>query len=64
MIIKKNKIDKAIYIGDTTVDLEASNLSGIPFVWAKYGFGVNIDVYYTINSFSEIADVVKKILNH
>lgn len=64
MIIQKNKIDKAIYVGDTTIDLESSNLSGIPFVWAKYGFGTNIDAYYTINSFSEISDVVKKMLNH
>lgn len=32
-------IESAVYIGDTQGDYEASQVAGIPFIWAEYGFG-------------------------
>ena len=63
-IIKENNINKAIYVGDTIHDLEASNKVDIPFIWCKYGFGYHIDSKYGIDKFSDIKEVIKKILNH
>ena len=60
-IIDDNKIDNAIYVGDTIYDLEASNCVCIPFIWAKYGFGKDLNVEYSINVFSEIINVIENI---
>ena len=39
LLMKRNEIRSAAYIGDTQGDREAACLAGIPFVWAAYGFG-------------------------
>jgi len=58
MIINRNNLDKAIYVGDTQGDLNAADFALIPFIYASYGFG-NIDRdVITISSFSEIEMVV------
>ena len=38
-LIRRNGIQRAVYVGDTQLDLEAARLAGVPFVWASYGFG-------------------------
>lgn len=39
MILEKNNIKNAVYIGDTKKDYIASKNNNLKFVWAKYGFG-------------------------
>ncbi len=39
LVMERNRITSAAYVGDTQGDLEAARLAGIPFVWAAYGFG-------------------------
>ena len=63
-IIDENKIECAIYVGDTIYDQEASIDASIPFIWAKYGFGRNICAEYSINSFSEIINVIENVIKH
>lgn len=61
LIIQRNGIDKAVYVGDTQSDLEASKLAGIPFIFAEYGFG-NADEYdYSVKEFSQLPDVAEKV---
>ena len=38
-IIRRNKLNAAVYVGDTQGDYDASRESGIPFIYASYGFG-------------------------
>lgn len=38
-IINQYDLQAAVYVGDTQGDLEASQKSGIPFIFATYGFG-------------------------
>lgn len=45
IIMERNKILDAIYIGDTANDYEAANKSNLCFIWAEYGFG-KCDKYY------------------
>ena len=63
-IINENKIECAIYVGDTIYDQEASIDASIPFIWARYGFGRNICAEYSINSFSEIINVIENVIKH
>lgn len=38
-LMEKHHITSCAYIGDTQGDYEATQVAGIPFVWAAYGFG-------------------------
>jgi len=60
LIIDRNNLDKAIYVGDTQGDLNAANLALIPFVYASYGFGVIDRDAISIRDFSGIEIVVKQ----
>lgn len=63
-IISDNKIQCAIYVGDTIYDFDASKCACIPFIWAKYGFGKNVNGEYSINCFNEIVSVIENIFKH
>ena len=63
LVVKRNNLDKALYLGDTEGDYKAAKLAGVPFVHAKYGFGTVRDAEYSINSFEELKDIARKILN-
>lgn len=60
-IIDDYKIESAVYVGDTLIDLNASKYANIPFVYAKYGFEKNIDCKYFINNFDALPEVLKMI---
>ena len=61
-IIDNDNINRAIYVGDTIYDLEASKDAGIPFIWAKYGFGKSINTNYCIDKFSDISLIIDKVV--
>ncbi|WP_161890546.1 HAD family hydrolase [Pontibacter russatus] len=53
-IIRRNNLKSAVYVGDTKGDYEASQLAGVPFVYARYGFGeVAADVPH-IDQFADL----------
>lgn len=63
-IIKRNGLDRAVYVGDTVSDSGGARTAGIPFIYAKYGFGENYgrgktgDYDAAIESLSELSDAV------
>ena len=63
-VIADNKIEKAVYVGDTRIDLEAAYKNNIPFVYAKYGFGKSINTNYSINEINELPNILKLIFNN
>ncbi|MCR4955488.1 MAG: HAD family hydrolase [Lachnospiraceae bacterium] len=60
ILMERCDIDKAIYIGDTIKDLEASREAGIPFIYAAYGMGEVEHQRFTVNCPAEIPEVIKK----
>lgn len=64
LIIERNNLKRAVYVGDTIMDKEASQQAQIPFIFAEYGFGNVIDPLYSIQQFSDITAVVNKIFQH
>ena len=63
LIIERNGIEKAVYVGDTVMDKEASDQAGIPFIFSQYGFGNVCDPPYSIKQFSEIINVADRIFH-
>ena len=56
-IIQDYNIEKAVYIGDTKKDMEASKKANIPFIQARYGFGENLETEYYIDSIEELPKI-------
>lgn len=57
LIIERNCLKNAIYIGDTEGDRKAAKAAGIPFVYASYGFGDVKEYLYKIDSFNQLEDI-------
>lgn len=61
LIIERNAVDKAVYVGDTQGDLNSADFAGIPFVHAKYGFGSTDRETPSIKKFAELPEILKEI---
>lgn len=61
LLMKKNNIDEAIYVGDTQGDFEACEMANIPMIFASYGFGKVENPAYTINDIKELPSLMAKI---
>ncbi len=60
LLMNRNNITYATYIGDTQGDSTASKGNNIPFVFAKYGFG-NVESFdFIIHKFSELLSVFSR----
>ncbi|MBQ9609819.1 MAG: HAD family hydrolase [Lachnospiraceae bacterium] len=54
LVIERNNIKNAAYVGDTQGDADAAKLAGIDFIFASYGFG-NVKEYdYVIDGISDV----------
>ncbi|MBR0135923.1 MAG: HAD family hydrolase [Clostridia bacterium] len=61
LIAERNGLEKAVYVGDTERDMHAAHAAGFPFIHAAYGFGHGFDPEYSVSSFYELPELVKKI---
>ena len=62
LVINRNNIEKAVYVGDTKSDYIAATKAGIPFIHAAYGFG-SIDANVTkVNAFCDLKERVREII--
>lgn len=62
MVIGRNRIEKAIYVGDTIHDYAAAKNAGVEFVHATYGFDPNFKSEYKINSPRELTKIIKELM--
>lgn len=61
LVIERNNLQKAIYVGDTIMDKEAADKAGVPFVFASYGFGEVENPAYTLTKPRDIINIAKEI---
>ena len=54
LVIERNGIDNAVYVGDTMGDYEAAQAAGVPFLHAAYGFGAVPNGTPAIRSLAEL----------
>lgn len=57
LVIERNNLKKPVYVGDTEGDAESARVAGIPFVFAKYGFGSVEKYQYKIDSFQDLLTI-------
>ncbi len=57
LIINRNNLKNAIYVGDTISDKDGADYANIPFAYASYGFG-KVDKYdYLLNDISDLKEI-------
>ena len=61
LIMERNGIDEAVYIGDTQQDESSARFAGTKFIYAAYGFGKADAPDAVINSLSELPDCLAKM---
>ena len=54
LLMDRNGIEEAVYVGDTAGDYDSATRAGIPFIFASYGYGNIKQSSHRILSFSEL----------
>lgn len=62
LLLERNKLEKAVYVGDTQLDFESAKYAGLPFIHAAYGYGTAAGAAHAIHTFSDLTAVVPQIL--
>ena len=62
LLMERNGIDRAIYVGDTQGDLDAADMAEVPFVYAAYGFGSVNRETAKIDAPAELPALVRELL--
>lgn len=58
LLMERNRLTDAIYVGDTQGDYEATKMAKIPFIFARYGFGDVKDCEKAIDRIKELVDLI------
>ncbi len=62
LVAERNHLDRAVYVGDTQGDYEATMQAGLPFIHARTGYGtVDANVPF-ITELSQLSEKVKEFL--
>jgi phosphoglycolate phosphatase len=61
LIMKRNNVTRAVYVGDTAGDEQSARDAGIPFIFAKYGFGKAVNPDYELDSFEKLPQLIENI---
>jgi phosphoglycolate phosphatase len=62
ILMERNNLTNSIYVGDTDGDQKAAQYAGIPFVYAKYGFGEVEQYNYFIERLEDLVDILPNTL--
>lgn len=54
LVMERNKLKNPVYVGDTLSDAVAAKAAGIPFVYARYGFGRVEEYWRAIDRFEDL----------
>lgn len=60
LVMERNNLHDVVYVGDTQGDYEAAVFAGVPFVFARYGFGSVENYYLAISNMKELLDFFRE----
>ncbi|MBR0399389.1 MAG: HAD family hydrolase [Mogibacterium sp.] len=61
LVMRRNDIDAAVYVGDIQADADASARAGIPCIWASYGFGHIDEPAAVLDSFDRLPALLTEL---
>ena len=62
-LMERNRLERAVYVGDTQGDADACTKAGIPIVYAQYGLGKVDKPWKSIGRFTELGDIFLRDIN-
>ena len=62
LIVERNKLERAVYVGDIQGDYDATMKAGLPFIHAAYGFGKVEAEVVRIKALRELPDVIGQVI--
>ena len=62
LVIRRNAVDSAVYVGDTQGDLDSADFAEVPFIRAAYGFGSMNRKVPEIGALAELPQAVKGLI--
>lgn len=62
ILFERNRLERAVYVGDTALDFESAQYAGLPFIHAAYGYGEVKGAAHSVRTFAELTTVVPAIL--
>ena len=60
-VINRNNLKESVYVGDTIIDRDESNLAGVPFIHARYGFDKELNSKYSIDKIDDLVSILENI---
>lgn len=60
LVVKRNHLERAVYVGDIQGDYDASEKAGVDFIHAAYGFGSVRENVPAIRAFEELPGVLEE----
>jgi phosphoglycolate phosphatase len=60
ILMKRNNLQNAVYVGDTQTDADSAKEAGLSFIFAAYGFGEVAQYDEAINSFTDLVELLVK----
>ncbi len=62
LVVERNRLHSAVYVGDTQFDADAAAEAGIPFIYAKYGFG-DVKAFDMVpDSFNDLLGLIERAM--
>ena len=61
LVMERNGIDRAVYVGDIQKDSDAAHEAGIQCIFAAYGFGEISDSAADMHSFDELPAILEEL---
>ena len=61
LMVKRNGLDDAVYVGDTRQDETSAREAGVRFIYASYGFGEALEPDETIASPKELPKALERM---
>lgn len=59
LVCERNHFANPVYVGDTLGDMNSTHEAGLPFTWAAYGFGHDLEGFeHRIESLEELCEIL------
>ena len=58
LVVERNGLKDPVYVGDTQGDADAAKESGVPFIFARYGFGDVREYDDVVDSLNELVETL------
>lgn len=59
LIMERNHLERPVYVGDTLGDCNAAKMAGIPFIFARYGYGEVTEYDAAIDSIRDLLHIIE-----